>query len=98
MLMETKERYRMRCAGVALTFRSAFQLSKHADLNVGATIYREQSENVYENKGAVQKSTTPDPSLPKEGNPKRPSSDEEGWGWCDFVTFAYFAPWRETGF
>jgi hypothetical protein len=58
----------------------------------------EQSENVYENKGMAQKSTTPGPSLSKEGNPKRPSSDEEGWGWCDFVTFAYFAPWRETGF
>ncbi|SPE29523.1 hypothetical protein SBA2_450139 [Acidobacteriia bacterium SbA2] len=28
---------------------------------------REQSENVYENKGTVQKSTTPDPSLSEEG-------------------------------
>ena len=28
----------------------------------------EQSENVYENKGSVRKSTTPDPSLSKEGN------------------------------
>ena len=98
MLMETKERYRMCCAGVALTFRSAFQLNKHADLKVGATISREQSENVYENKGMAQKSTTPGPSLSKEGNLGLPSSDEEGWGWCDFVTFAYFAPWRETGF
>ena len=25
-----------------------------------------------------------------------PRSDEEGWGWCDFVTFARSAPWRET--
>jgi hypothetical protein len=28
----------------------------------------EQSENVYENKGSAWKSTTPDPSLSKEGN------------------------------
>jgi len=28
----------------------------------------EQSENVYENKGTAQKSTTPRPSLCKEGN------------------------------
>ena len=38
----------------------------------------EQSENVYENKGAAWKSTTPDPSLSKEGNSGLPSSDEEG--------------------
>jgi len=41
---------------------------------------REQSENVYENKGSVQKSTTPDPSFSKEGNHGLPSSDEEGLG------------------
>jgi len=70
----------MRCAGVALTFRSAFQLSKHADLKVGATFSREQSENVYENKGMAQKSTAPGPSLSKEGNRGLPSSVEEGLG------------------
>jgi hypothetical protein len=46
----------------------------------------EQSENVYENKGTVQKSTTPGSSLSKEGNCKLPSSDEEGRGRWDFVS------------
>ena len=59
---------------------------------------KEQSENVYENKGAAEKSITPGPSLSKEGNRMHPSSDEEGWRWWDFATFAYFAPLRETGF
>ena len=40
----------------------------------------EQSENVYENKGPVQKSTAPIPSLSKEGNSGLPSSDKEGLG------------------
>ncbi len=40
----------------------------------------EQSENVYENKGSAENSTTPDPSLSKEGNRELPSSDEEGLG------------------
>jgi hypothetical protein len=40
----------------------------------------ERSGNVYENKGSVQKSTTPDPSLSREGNSGLPSSDEEGLG------------------
>jgi hypothetical protein len=33
---------------------------------------REQSENVYENKGPAQKSTTLGPSLSKEGNYRTP--------------------------
>jgi len=33
--------------------------------------FGEQSENVYENKGSVQKSTTPLPSLAKQGNHHR---------------------------
>jgi hypothetical protein len=56
----------------------------------------EQSENVYENKGSVQKSTTPDPTLSKEGNCGLPDSGVEGLGWSDFADFAHFAPWRET--
>jgi hypothetical protein len=32
----------------------------------------EQSENVYENKGSLPKSTTPAPSLSKEGNSRAP--------------------------
>jgi hypothetical protein len=36
---------------------------------------------VYENKGKTRKSTTPNPSLSKEGNDGGlPSSDEEGFG------------------
>jgi len=42
--------------------------------------FNERSGNVYENKGRAKKSTTPDPSLSKEGNTKLPSSDEEGLG------------------
>jgi hypothetical protein len=34
-------------------------------------ISTEQSENVYENKGPAQKSTSPGPSLSKEGNSRR---------------------------
>jgi hypothetical protein len=45
----------MRSAGVALTFRSAGREPKNTDLKVGATEFREQSENVYENKGALRK-------------------------------------------
>ena len=40
----------------------------------------EQSQNVYENKGSAGKSTTPGPSLSKEGNRGLPSSVEEGLG------------------
>jgi hypothetical protein len=40
----------------------------------------ERSGNVYENKGTAQKSTTPDPSLSKEGNFGLPSWDEKGVG------------------
>jgi hypothetical protein len=57
----------------------------------------EQSQNVYENKGSVQKSTTPVPALSKDGNRGFPSSDEEGLEWWDFAAFARFAPWREAG-
>ncbi len=64
----------------------------------GKLFFDDRSGNVIENKGSVQKLTTPIPSLSKEGNSGLPSSDEEGWVWCDFVTFAYLAPWRETGF
>ena len=52
-----------------------------------AAFRREQSENVYENKGSPWKSTTPGPSLAKEGNLSFPSSDEEGQVWWDFVQF-----------
>jgi hypothetical protein len=48
--MKTKEHYGMHAAAVALTFRSAFLFCRHADLKVGSTNSREQSENVYENK------------------------------------------------
>jgi hypothetical protein len=51
MSMKTKDRLEMPCAGVALTFRSARRQCKNANLKVGATHFREQSENVYENKG-----------------------------------------------
>ena len=40
----------------------------------------EQSENVYENKGPVQKSTTPAPPYPRREPAGSPSSDEEGLG------------------
>jgi hypothetical protein len=41
----------------------------------------EQSQNVYENKGSVQKSTTRwPPPYPRRGIAGRPSSDEEGLG------------------
>jgi len=53
---------------VGLTFRSASRQCKTAGLKVGATNFAEQSENVYENKGPVKKSTTPDPFLTKDGN------------------------------
>ena len=50
---------------------------------------REQSQNVYENKGSAQKSTTTDPSFSKERSCRAPSSAEEGdRGWCDFAPFA----------
>jgi hypothetical protein len=62
----------MHCGDVALTFRSASRQSKAADLKVDATVYGEQSENVYENKGSAQKSTTPDPSLSKGGEFRAP--------------------------
>ena len=42
--------------------------------------FTEQSENVYENTEASQKSTTPGPYLSKEGNFRLPSSDGEGFG------------------
>jgi hypothetical protein len=54
----------------------------------------EQSENVYENKGSVQKSTTPDPSSSKEGKSQLPSSDEEGLGvvgLCDLCALCALA-------
>jgi hypothetical protein len=38
------------------------------------------------------------PPCPRRGNFKLPSSDEEGWGWWDFASLAFFAPWRESGF
>jgi hypothetical protein len=41
---------------------------------------REQSQNVYENKGSDRISTAPDPSVSKEGNSGLPSSGEEGVG------------------
>jgi hypothetical protein len=56
-------------------------------LDYSTAEFTEQSENVYENKGSVQKSTTPSPSL----------SEKELAGW-DFAAFATFAAWRETGF
>jgi hypothetical protein len=59
-------------AALALTFRSASWQCKTAGLNVGAIDFGEQSENVYENKGSVKKSTTPNPSLSKEGNFRLP--------------------------
>jgi len=40
----------------------------------------EQSENVYENKGLAMKSTTPGPSLSKEGNYRTPLLGREGVG------------------
>ena len=40
----------------------------------------EQSENVYENKGSVQKLNHPFPLLIQGGEFELPSSDEEGWG------------------
>ncbi len=54
---------------------------------VWVTKLREQSQNVYENKGSAGKSTTPSPSLSKVGN-SLPSSDEEGWGWCEVATLS----------
>ena len=48
----------------------------------GELIFDDRSGNVVENKGTVLESTTPDPSLCKEGNSGLPSSDEEGRGWC----------------
>ena len=54
--------------------------AKSRKLTAESCFLREQSENVYENKGTVQKSTTPDPSLCEEGNCGLPSSDEEGVG------------------
>jgi hypothetical protein len=46
----------------------AANLQPWRQTNVQVTELREQSQNVYENKGSVRKSTTPDPSLSKEGN------------------------------
>jgi hypothetical protein len=53
---------------------------KQASDNLHSSKSPEQSENVYENKGSAWKSTTPDPSLSKEGNLRLPFSDEEGGG------------------
>ena len=47
---------------------------------------REQSENVYENKGTAEKSTTPAPPYPRRGIADSPPRVRRGWGWCDFVT------------
>ena len=57
----------------------------------------ERTGNVFENKRVVQKLIPPVPSVSKEVNFKLPSSNEEGWGWCDFASLAFFVPWRETG-
>jgi hypothetical protein len=48
----------------------------------GKLFFDDRSGNVIENEGTVQTSTTPNPSLSKEGNSGLPSSGEEGWGWC----------------
>jgi hypothetical protein len=48
----------------------------------GISNLTEQSENVIENKGSAQISTTPNPSLSKEGNFGLASSDGEGWPEC----------------
>jgi hypothetical protein len=53
---------------VALTFRSARWGTERRPEDRRFKESAEQSENVYENKGSAQKSTTPDPSLSKEGN------------------------------
>ena len=54
---DCRELQRMEDCGnkVVLTFRSALLFCRHAGLKVGALrISREQSENVYENKGAAK--------------------------------------------
>ena len=49
---------------------------------------REQSQNVYENKGPAAKSTTSNPSLPKEGNWGSPPRLRKGGG------RGTLGPWR----
>jgi len=56
------------------------RLGHYADLKVGATKSAERSQNVYENKGAARKSTTPDPSLSKEGDSRAPLLGRGGVG------------------
>jgi len=78
--MKTEDRHEMCRAGVALTFRSARRRRKNADLKVGATNFREQSENVYENKGPVERINHLCPPYPRQGTTRFPSSQEEGLG------------------
>jgi hypothetical protein len=78
-------------------FSKTWDEPRTAKAAVRAKKLGEQSQNVYENKGSAEKSTAPCPSLTKEGNPKLPSSGEEGREWCGFVAFERFAPWREIG-
>ena len=86
-----KELHRMR--GVAVGTRQGVRLHHETRrlvsrlLDSSTAEFTEQSENVYENKGSVQKSTTPSPFLSKD--------ELAGW---DFAAFATFAAWRETGF
>jgi hypothetical protein len=63
------------CQVVALVLTCPFGTSQTPDVRVLRQPWTwklaEQSENVYENKGSVQKSSTPDPSFSKDGNHHR---------------------------
>ena len=78
-------------------FERLFHMTKSAQNActrfVGSREFREQSENVYENKRLAQISTTSGPSLPKEGNSRLPSSHEEGLGVVR-VSAAGYSRWR----
>jgi hypothetical protein len=37
------------------------------------------------------------PPYPRRGTRDSPPRLRRGWGWCAFASFAFFAPWRETG-
>ena len=56
--------------------------------------FREQSENVYENKGPAWNWTTLIPRYPRRGITGSPPQMRRGWGWWDFESFACFAAWR----
>ena len=106
MSMKTKERLRNQpplappyprrgIPGLPSSDEEGLRVARLCDLGVKPRLRHrktgEQSENVYENKGTAQKSTTPGSSLSKEGNSRTPLLGRGG-----VAGGAPLRPWCET--